>query len=150
MERHHTIEDELEAFTEARHIEALRRRFELSEEWQDHKLWHEEHGGQPSLRIWEAELPAEHSVPKQPQFEDEPTRHKRTVKVGGCDCQPRSFMELSEKGDVVAGIPVPFEVATTLYSASMDAAGELYGSAAAATGSIYTPQPGDGTQPLYK
>lgn len=105
-----TIDNILKSLKREDRVELVRKRFEESEEWEEHKRWHEEHGGEANLQVWEVEVPAEHlPVPSQPHFEE--ARHKRTVKVGGCDCQPRSFMELTDKGEVHAGIPQPLDSA---------------------------------------
>ena len=147
MDKSHTIEDELEEFTDAQKIDSLRRQFEESQEWDEHKRWHEQHGGEASLRVWEVEQPVAHASVERPVIEEEVVRH-RTVKVGGCDCQPRSFMELTDKGHVVAGIPAPFEPQHMLYSASAEANGESYG-AAAAPSALYSPDSGEGKE-LYR
>lgn len=107
-------------------LHAVRRRFEESKEWEDHRRWHQDNGGTPVLRVWDEPIPVQPVSTVDESIQEIP--HRRAIKVGGCDCQPRTpFMELSDRGDVVAaGIPPP-EAAATVYGAAGSAAPSTYG-----------------------
>jgi hypothetical protein len=124
---------------------SLRKRFEQSAEWLRHKRYHEEEGGTPVLRIWD-EVREE---PKQAVEEAFESHHDRkTIKVGGCDCQPRlPFMELSDRGDVIAGIPVP-ETVSSSYNATPGTT-TTYGAAGGPVENVYNAGPGNQKE-LYR
>lgn len=135
------------AIQEDHELHALRKRFEESEEWVRHKQWHEEHGGSPNLRVWDEPIPVQPISSVDEDIQEIP--HRRAIRVGGCDCQPRSaFMEMNDRGDVVtAGIPAP-ESSTKGYSAQ-GSSGTVYGAAPAPSENIY--QAGSGQQKdLYR
>ncbi len=139
-----TLEDALDEMSDEDRKELVRRQFEESDEWIRHKQFHDEHGGQPILKVWEFEVPAEH-IPAQ-QAAEEPQHHLKTVKVGGCECQPRAFMELTQRGDVIAGIPVPVETAKP-YGVWPAGSGATYGASSAET-TVYAPN--SGSPDLYR
>jgi hypothetical protein len=105
------FDKELESLESSMHhdeeLKSLRRRFEESELWNEHKRYHDEQGGKAQLIVQEAEVPVRNESP----VEVEET-HLKTVRFGTCQCQPFGvLMQMDDRGDVVAGIPPPHNVA---------------------------------------
>jgi hypothetical protein len=144
-----TLDNILKSLSREERVAFVREQFERSAEWEEHKRWHEDHGGEAVLRVWQTEVPAEHlAQAPRPSFE-EPAQHKRTVKVGGCDCQPRAFMELTDKGEVVAGIPVPLENVKPYTGLLAGESEGVYGATPSGENQIYHANPGSSTD-LYR
>jgi hypothetical protein len=90
-------------------LEAVKRRFEESELWLEHKQWHEKQGTQAKLTVQEAEVPV---VEQQQQATSEASPHRKLVRFGVCQCQPyNALLQLDDKGQVVASVPAVEEPA---------------------------------------
>jgi len=114
-----------DAFKKDEQEKALKRRFEESKLWDEHRRWHEEQGTPAKLEVWEETITVQ---PETPQAAEAPVQ--RHVMVGGCNCQPKSvLMLLDERGEVAAGIPAPVEE-------------QKQYTAAPAETQTYNPQPG--------
>ena len=82
--------------------EAIRKRFEESELWQEHKRWHEEQGTHARLEVRETEVPVAQEAPAEEQASP---AHLKTVRFGVCQCQPfNALLQLDDKGQVVTGL----------------------------------------------
>lgn len=127
---------------------SLRKRFEKSQEWEEHKRFHNAQGTVAHLIIWETEVPSSPS-PNIIEQHAEETTHRRTIKVGGCDCQPKlPFMELKDDGKIISSAPVP-EAATPVYGLTDNESPAVYGAAREPAANVYRSSSG-GTKELYR
>jgi hypothetical protein len=125
-----------DAISKDEEMHAIKRQFEESELWHEHRKFHMENGGHAQLLVHEVPVEEQQSSVKVPVFVEHEVQHRKTIKVGGCECNPTlAFMQQDDRGRIIAGIPAPVEVGQTYGSAPESTA--TYGAAQGPSESVY-------------